>query len=578
MTVHVNPTKLLIILLLVAIGLACAVADISSTSNHALRFYPNTSQPKSHLKASPTPARSDNTAEDRTFNGAKLKEVAKYGTQKITTAAKSFILTAELKMMPKNQQTVNQLFSRFKVKDVKTNLFESVQFRRWSASVTKLFSKDPDAANKAIVLKLTMEHTDKELATMLAAAKQVPETKNIASNILKAQMDHWVEQKKSADEVFQFLKLDEAGDKLLANPLLNRWMKFVFKRKQYPDEVLISYLRNHYTDEGLANVLLGAKRGSGIKLDFQRQEGLIVQEWVKAGKTVDEVYDLLKLRNVESSDFLQSPALANWLAFMTRLGTPFYNAKTGPYELLYRKLISQYDDRGLANVLLGPKGDFGKKFDYHKLDDLILQKWVESGKTVDEVYKLLKIPHVEASKFLQNPALENWLSFVTKLDAQLDNPNSGQYKLLYTKLTRRYDDNGLASVLLGPKGDLGQKFDYQKLDDLLLQKWVKTGKSVDDVYDLLKLRNVQANNLLQNPALETWMSFVGKLDPRFYNPYEELYKKLYVNLGENKLDDLIRVTKNGDHTRAKNIAEKLEEEILRMQRERAVNLAKLHAP
>ncbi|OWZ15016.1 RxLR effector protein [Phytophthora megakarya] len=450
------------------------------------------------------------------FNGAKLTEVAKHGTQKINTVTKDLVMTARLDWMPMNQQTVGQLFSHFKVEKAGPNLLESTQFKHWATSVSKLYKTNSEGANMAMVSTLTVQYQDEALARMLAAAREVPGTKDVATNLFNAQMKYWISEKKSADQVFRYLELDQAGENVLASPLLKRWMKFVQQKSEDPYRALYLDLSTRFDDKGLANVLLGSKVGFGKKFDYHKLDDLVVQKWVDSKKTVDDVYELLKLRNVESSDFLQNPAVNTWVSFVTkRLDIP----NTSPHELLYRKLITQYDDKGLANVLLSPKGDFGEKFDFLKFDNLILQKWVDSGKTVDDAYDLLKLRNVESSDFLQSPALENWLSFVTKLSSRLDNPNKGPPELLYGKLVSQYNDNELANVLLGLKGGFGEKFELHKLDDLVLQKWVDSGKTVDDVYTLLKLGD--GKTILQNPALETWLAFMTKLNSPLHNPYEE---------------------------------------------------------
>ncbi|OWZ10746.1 RxLR effector protein [Phytophthora megakarya] len=325
-----------------------------------------------------------------------------------------------------------------------------------------------------MVVKLTEQYGDKELASILAAAKEVPETRYVAVNLLRAQMEKWLTQKKDVGDVFRYLKLDEAKYDLLASPVLTRWMAFVDRSYQKSYDVLNGHL-SRFDDQGLANFLVGAKGGVAFgRFDYHKVENPILQKWVDAKKSADDVYGLLKLREVEASDFMQSPALATWLTYVTKVDHRFFNLHHGPYELLYKQLIKQYDDTELANILLGPKGEFWKGFHVYKLDDMILEKWKKSG------------------------------------------------------------------------------------------------KSADEVYDLLKLRNVEAKDLLQNPALVIWMSFVTRLNRRSHHPYAVLYNRLNADLGNSKLVELIRDAKYGGHTRAMRMAEKLEKE----QRIHAASIAK----
>ncbi|OWZ04385.1 RxLR effector protein [Phytophthora megakarya] len=380
-----------------------------------------------------------------------LRNVFKTGILKITTTSKELRESTQLQQIPRNQETVDELFTRFNVKDVETNLLESAQFKNWDKAVSKVFGHRVFRANHAMMLRLTQQHGEKELSSILAAAKQVPDTKYVAVNLLRAQIEHWVEQKIPADKVFEYLKLDKAGDDLFTSLELTRWMAYVGRTSGNPYKLLGRYLRRHYDDQGLANVLIKAKGGFAFgRFDYYRAENLILQKWVTSGKTTDEVYDLLKLQNVKASEFLQNPALDTWLTFVTKLDTRFYYSVEGPYKLLYERLIKQYDDKGLADVILGPKGGFGEMFDAYKLDDLVIKKWVESGKTMDEVYDLLQLRNVDAINLLQTPALNTWLSFVERMD----HPTHDSYKVLYNRL---YPDLGQKTLLylirVAKKGD-----------------------------------------------------------------------------------------------------------------------------
>ncbi|OWZ00995.1 RxLR effector protein [Phytophthora megakarya] len=162
--------------------------------------------------------------------------------------------------MPDKQQFTEQLFTNLKVGQVEANVFKSDQFGIWASSVSKSYGADRDARNMAMVSTLTAQYGDETLSSMLAAAKEVQETKGFAINMLEGQMatwvakvilssknapstethaielwtelpDHWRMQGKSADEVFKLLELNNVGkDKLLENPMWNTWVAFLEKK------------------------------------------------------------------------------------------------------------------------------------------------------------------------------------------------------------------------------------------------------------------------------------------------------------------------------------------------------------
>ncbi|ETP37357.1 hypothetical protein F442_14832, partial [Phytophthora nicotianae P10297] len=78
-----------------------------------------------------------------------------------------------------------------------------------------------------------------------------------------SQLDDWLTQGKSADDVFQLLTLDKAANGLLASPHLNEWISYMKRfNKVNPTKrtTVIDTLTKHYGDEGLARIIEAAKQ------------------------------------------------------------------------------------------------------------------------------------------------------------------------------------------------------------------------------------------------------------------------------------------------------------------------------
>ncbi|POM75445.1 Secreted RxLR effector peptide protein, partial [Phytophthora palmivora] len=251
MTATVNSTCFLVLLLLIATALASVGAGVP-TLNHALGIDQNDIRFKRHLRMvdiSPATREDYDTFEDRAFGTTTLKEVAEAGTKKFTEVAKNLISNAKLKLMPNTQLAANKLFISLKVDKVESNLLKSEQFKTWSTSVFKICNTNLEASNAAMVSTLTAQYGDEVLASMLAAAKEMPETRVVAVNMLRAQIDDWVARAIPADDVFRFLNLDKA-DKLLESPSLNRWIVYVTRvNKEDPYKLLFLDLAKRYNDE-----------------------------------------------------------------------------------------------------------------------------------------------------------------------------------------------------------------------------------------------------------------------------------------------------------------------------------------
>ncbi|KAE8959856.1 hypothetical protein PF010_g28264, partial [Phytophthora fragariae] len=85
------------------------------------------------------------------------------------------------KLTPDKQKAANKLFTKLKLHETTSDLFESPNFQTWVKSVTKSYKKTPDAANAVIVSTITARYGDEALASMLVAAKEAPTTRNLAA-------------------------------------------------------------------------------------------------------------------------------------------------------------------------------------------------------------------------------------------------------------------------------------------------------------------------------------------------------------------------------------------------------------
>ncbi|OWY92871.1 Avirulence (Avh) protein, partial [Phytophthora megakarya] len=76
----------------------------------------------------------------------------------------------------------------------------------------------------------------------------------------KKQIQVWLKNEHSSDDVFDLLKLGTVGDSILTSPNFKIWRKFITQRiNGDPDETMILKLRDQYDEEALAKLLLAAK-------------------------------------------------------------------------------------------------------------------------------------------------------------------------------------------------------------------------------------------------------------------------------------------------------------------------------
>ncbi|KAE9008221.1 hypothetical protein PF011_g10784 [Phytophthora fragariae] len=414
--------------------------------------------------------------------------------EKARTARKRIGTYIVKKLTPDKQNAANKLFTKLKLHETTSDLFESPKFYKWVKSVTKSYKKTPDAANAVIVSTITARYGDEALARMLVAAKQAPTTRKLATQLEEVQLVNWLASKQTVDDVFKLLKLDDEGAKLFQNPVSSTWVSYATKLdEKNPDALMFSVLKARYDDDALATIFTVAKETRGAQSIAARQESILFTKWISDGKTADDAFKLLKL-NPNRDDFLKSPALDFWISYVKMLGED-------PYKLILATLPARYTDEGLASMLVMAKEDHTTASITSKLEDAQSSRWQVEGKSAESVFKLLNLNKAGDTIF-ESPMFSTWESYVTKLD------KTNSDKLMLSVLKTGYNDEKLTNMLIS-----AQKVPRTKSFAVRMQEelWISQDKTAHDVFKLLKL-DQEAKNLLDSGELSTWVSYGTKLN------------------------------------------------------------------
>ncbi|CAI5729602.1 unnamed protein product [Peronospora destructor] len=194
------------------------------------------------------------------------------------------------------------------------------------------------------VMAMTDHGTSEERASPFRYSKLSPSyssSKSIPAAInQKFQLWWWQLTRKSSDEVFELLKLDELakldtdGTKLSGDPRFMKWVTFVNARhpkdSEAANEAMLKTLADHY-GEGLAlgRLLVAGTKIKGMESIADDLLWLQLTRWKDAGKkvrafftlsrldkeggkTVDEFFTLLRLEKV-GFELFDSPWFLQWL-------------------------------------------------------------------------------------------------------------------------------------------------------------------------------------------------------------------------------------------------------------------------
>ncbi|KAE9143638.1 hypothetical protein PF006_g11351 [Phytophthora fragariae] len=411
---------------------------------------------------------------------------------------------------PKNQEEVFQLFSKMKLVHEKSNLFENPQFLKWTGAVTKGY-KDSLAADMAIALTLAGQRGDEALAKMIVEAKEVSSTKNVATRLEEAQIKNWLSKGETPDNVFRALKIEKDGYISLRNPLLGTWVSYVKKIEENPYKLLLSKMRARNSDDIVATYIWSAKRDVLGSTIAQKVEDVLLDSWMP--QSADEVFKLLKL-NTGGINLFNYPRLSSWVSYVTKI------ERKQADEQMYTVLKAAYGDDELATILAASKqsalGDVAKRLE--------------------------EVQH--------KPALHSWVDYVTTLSKK----NADELMLSALKTSYK-DDFVLAKMFVAAKESSSTKAIAGKLEQAQMKDWLRNEKSADEVFKLLKL-DADVDNLLTNPLLSNWVSYVEKLNE---DPYTMLLGKLKTSkrtATDDKLVEMIMRAKT--ETSTSSIAGKLE--------------------
>ncbi|KAE9072080.1 hypothetical protein PF010_g25629 [Phytophthora fragariae] len=204
--------------------------------------------------------------------------------------------------------TADDVFKLLKLDKAGDDVLTSPLFNTWSMYM-QIFNKENPAKKTTLYATLATHYSDDVLARMVESAKKVKTTAGTAKRVEATQIQSWLGRKQTPDNVFKLLKLDSAGDDVLANPALNTWATYLNTfNKENPDKktTMIATVTANYGDEGVSRMLDAAKKVETTKSIATNLETAQIQQWLSTGKYFfnnGEVYCVTSLlRNLNSNN------------------------------------------------------------------------------------------------------------------------------------------------------------------------------------------------------------------------------------------------------------------------------------
>ncbi|KAF1795047.1 hypothetical protein GQ600_9944 [Phytophthora cactorum] len=221
--------------------------------------------------------------------------------------------------------------------------------------------------------------------------------------------------------------------------------------------------------------------------------------------------------------------------------------KEDPYDFLLQKLTPSYGEAGLAKMLARSKDDAATREIAEKMETLLLKKWLESDKTMIDVFQLMKLNTRPPDTLLLSPVLSTWAAYTIML-------KKDPYELLFLAIKRTgLDDAGLARMIGIAEQYVNTAPTAKKMQELQFKKWKKDGKSAANVFKLIGL-NKEDDKLFESPVWNTWLFYLDYVDKA--TAHKEMISILRAQFGDERLTNIIAKAKKVDST--KEIATKME--------------------
>ncbi|KAG7384326.1 hypothetical protein PHYPSEUDO_002791 [Phytophthora pseudosyringae] len=227
--------------------------------------------------------------------------------------------TAVAQSQPKTVPSPEKYFKALQLDAGVDKLLANPNLGKWVAYVGKFDAKNP--GQEATTIKtLTKFYGDEELVKALEAAKKVPQTEKMATELQAAQFKQWLKEF-SPEDVFKLLKLDAGVDKLLTSPSLVTWITFLgqFNAKNPgKGSTMIKTFTKFYGDEALAKMLEAAKQVPQTKKVATQLQTAQFTQWMRDGKKHPEVWKMLKM---EKATWTTNPDAQVWYGYKDFLKT-----------------------------------------------------------------------------------------------------------------------------------------------------------------------------------------------------------------------------------------------------------------
>ncbi|CAH0492177.1 unnamed protein product [Peronospora farinosa] len=403
------------------------------------------------------------------------------------------------------------------------DLLDSFSYTKW---IDVTIGSHPESSEALQSLYLTLSHhfgSDAALAEAMTRISGV-RANYFTEEVLHAQVQWWIKEKKTTDEVFTLLKLDQTNGNPFASPIFSQWKAFITSKNlenPEPEEAatreMFDCLSSHYKDDVVLIKILDAEYELDSALSNTADDLLEVQaqKWKNDHKTEEDVFTLLMLDQTDVEQLLASPAFIQWTRFvhLNRTGAYTSDASIDPAMILDAIKLHYKNEDAVVEILVA--GNDIKSARSLPFDLLCtqLEMWYIEDKTPEDVFTLLRLESAASNPF-KSRVFSIWFDFVT-----LDHPESKEavIDVMFKAMSSYYKDEAamveiMVEVLVTGTDIRSARSLAFDLLNVQLKEWRNKGKTPEDVFTLLRLESA-ASNPFESRVFSTWVDFVTSNHP-----------------------------------------------------------------
>ncbi|KAG1699988.1 hypothetical protein DVH05_012422 [Phytophthora capsici] len=421
-------------------------------------------------------------------------------------------------------------------------LFSSPSLSRWVQYVDDLNGKN--SGTKAIAT-LATQYGDDTLYKMIDAAKVIPETKDLAPKLQREQIQRWITTRKDSDDVFRLFDLEKAGGNLFNNPKFTVWAKYVDDLNAETPTTMIPTLKKHFYEEALFRMFGKAKTMEETKTIATKLETELVQSSINNLKTPEKFLKELGL-NSDAFTVLENPLLVTWTKYLDGYNVKFPQEKTTMIETFTKT----FGDGLTAKMIAAAKKQDVTKGIAAKLETAQLRLWLNTGQSIDDVYKTLVLfKHADdfrvflllgldeaGDSILSNPVFNQWMGYVKNFNKEFPKRQESWFQpLLAWGGVEKMIEKGFQHP---ETVKLAQRVETAWLKNLL--GWGKTPKTA---FTSLKLKTV--DNPLASPKFTVWTRYLTAFNKKYPDKKISMIDGLRNVYTDRVLVQVLSIAKNG---------------------------------